>query len=197
MAEAALAATTNTPASALVASHATSRRFERLSAQSATREGMNGRPKRSSGPTSSRSIDPKSALPAIPQHDAERDERAGVGAGDQAERAAVEVDDPDHADDDRHDHVDDRHGEEALRALLDAVEARAGLVEQRDEQAEAGDEPEPVVAVAEEDAARRAASRARRRPPGRCRQRRRTRSPCARRRSARRPRARRRSGRAR
>jgi hypothetical protein len=78
-------------------------------------------------------------------------ERTGVGAGHQAERAAVEVDDPDDADDDRHDDVHERDREEPLRPLLDAVEARRRLVQQRHEQAAAGHQPERLVAVAEEE----------------------------------------------
>ena len=58
--------------------------------------------------------------------------------------------DPDDADRDRDGDVDERHDEEALRSLLDAVEPGAGLVQQRDQQAGAGHQPEPVVAVAEE-----------------------------------------------
>ena len=92
------APTTNTPAIAPVASQATRMRLERLSAQIASREGMKGRPKRSSGPH-------ELAVDRAEQHgrrsqsdDQQRDERAGEGAGDEPERAAVEVHDEDDAD---------------------------------------------------------------------------------------------------
>ena len=63
-------------------------------------------------------------------------------------------DDPDDADHDGHEHVDERHREEPLRPLLDAVEACARLVKERDQQAGAGHEPEALVALTEEERSR-------------------------------------------
>ncbi len=59
--------------------------------------------------------------------------------------------DPDDADQHRHEHVDERHGQEPLRPLLDAIQARTRLVEQRDQHAGAGHEPECLIALAQEE----------------------------------------------
>ena len=85
---------------------------------------------------------------------AQRNQGAGERARDERERPAVEAHDPDDADHDGHDDVDERHGEEPLRSLLDAIQARARLVQQRDQQAAAGHEPEALVAFAEEERSR-------------------------------------------
>ena len=156
------APTTNTPAIAPVASQATRMRLERLSAQIASRDGMKGRPNFSNGRTISRSIEPNSTARRSHSDDEQRDERAGEGAGDEPDRAAVEVHDEDDAEHDRDGDVDERDGQEALRSLLEAVEPRRGLVEQRDQHPGAGHEPEALVVVAEEERRSDRASRARR-----------------------------------
>ena len=126
-------------------------RLERLSAQIARREGMNGRPKCSSGRTSSRSIGAVEHGAPIPEDDQQRDERAGERARHQPDRAAVEVHDEDDAEHDGDGDVDERDGEEALRPLLEAVEPGRRFVEQRDQHARAGHEPEGLVVGAEEE----------------------------------------------
>ena len=80
---------------------------------------MNGRPKLQQRPHELAVDRPEQHRAPIPDDDQQRDERAGEGAGDEPERAAVEVHDEDDAEHDRDGDVDERDGEESLRPLLE------------------------------------------------------------------------------
>jgi hypothetical protein len=86
----------------------------------------------------------------VDEHDEQRDGGARVAARDEAERLVRERDHEDGGERDRDGDVDDRDHEVAPRALLHAVEPDGRLVDQADQQAEAGEQPERLLAVPEQ-----------------------------------------------